>query len=223
MRFGCRLQLRKTCNFVHDDIWARTLFLSQGDVDVALVSVDLVGFFWGDVELLRERLATQLPELDHLIIEYTRAFWTGCLGAMGTDPWSAGRNDRYQGATLQHYCERDSSAWDSQRRGDHVRGVHRHQYPYSPEKGSRSFTTYVIRRLLIRSWALPILPHPTGDTIATMVQLKSSRSLNGSSLGISPTLPMQHDVVWKMVSSIQTKRFQVSVVFACMYLRPLVA
>ena len=47
----------RPANFVHDDIWARTLFLSQGDVDVALVSVDLVGFFWSDVELLRERLA----------------------------------------------------------------------------------------------------------------------------------------------------------------------
>ena len=35
----------RPANFVHDDIWARTIFFTQGDVDVALVSVVWLDFF----------------------------------------------------------------------------------------------------------------------------------------------------------------------------------
>ena len=40
----------RPANSVHDDIWSRTVVLRQGDTTVALVSLDVVGFFYDDVE-----------------------------------------------------------------------------------------------------------------------------------------------------------------------------
>jgi hypothetical protein len=54
----------------HDDIWARGVMFEQGDSKVALVSLDLVGFFYSDIQ----RIVAQLPEeleLDLLIIAAT--------------------------------------------------------------------------------------------------------------------------------------------------------
>ena len=54
----------------HDEIWARGVMFEQGESKVAILSVDLVGFFYSDIQ----RIVAQLPEsleLDLLIVAAT--------------------------------------------------------------------------------------------------------------------------------------------------------
>jgi len=56
---------------VHDDIWARALVLDQGETRIAVVVVDLVGWFYGNVVLTREMLQEQGIDVDYLLISAT--------------------------------------------------------------------------------------------------------------------------------------------------------
>jgi hypothetical protein len=59
----------------HDDIWARALVLQTGDTTVAIVSLDLVGFFHNKIEEIRARVKERLPnnEVDYILISSTHA------------------------------------------------------------------------------------------------------------------------------------------------------
>ncbi len=46
---------------VHDDLWARAVAVSDGRQKVAIVAVDLIGFFHADVLKARERLQQEVP------------------------------------------------------------------------------------------------------------------------------------------------------------------
>ena len=46
---------------VHDDLWARAVAVGDGRQKIAIVSVDLIGFFHADVLKARERLLQQGP------------------------------------------------------------------------------------------------------------------------------------------------------------------
>ena len=54
----------------HDDIWARGVMFEQGDSKVAMISLDLVGFFYSDIERIFARVPEDM-ELDLLIISST--------------------------------------------------------------------------------------------------------------------------------------------------------
>lgn len=41
---------------VHDDLWARVLVLQQGRTKIGLVALDLIGYFYEEVEKIRERV-----------------------------------------------------------------------------------------------------------------------------------------------------------------------
>lgn len=56
---------------VHDDIWARAIVFDQGDTRVALVVLDLVGWFNQEVDATRELLASRGVEVDQLIVAST--------------------------------------------------------------------------------------------------------------------------------------------------------
>ncbi len=177
----------RPANFVHDDIWARTLFLSQGDVDVALVSVDLVGFFWSDVELLRERLAIQLPELDHLIVSSTHVHsGPDVLGQWGRIPGTTGRNYRYQEELYAAIVEGVLEAWDSKEEASMSVGSV-DTSTYSSEKGSRNII-HDLRdpKIIDTELGVAHFTNSVGDTIATMVSFGNHPEvLTGSSLGIT--------------------------------------
>src|SRR5262249_13839170 len=48
---------------VHDDLTARALVLETGGVTVALVALDLIGFFHDDIVKIREEVGTRHPEI----------------------------------------------------------------------------------------------------------------------------------------------------------------
>ena len=54
-----------------DGLWARAIVLRQGNTSVAIVAMDLVGWFNGDVMAAREMLAAQGVDIDHLIVHST--------------------------------------------------------------------------------------------------------------------------------------------------------
>jgi hypothetical protein len=56
---------------VHDELWARAIVLDQGDTRVAVVAVDLVGWFNDEVEATRTLLAERGLAVDHLVIAST--------------------------------------------------------------------------------------------------------------------------------------------------------
>lgn len=55
---------------VHDQQWARALVLERGDTRVALVALDVVGFFYDDVERVRRMLSPALG-IDTLVVAST--------------------------------------------------------------------------------------------------------------------------------------------------------
>jgi hypothetical protein len=61
----------RPANEVHDDIWARTIALRKGDTTVAIVSIDVVGFFFDDVQEVRALVASRGVDVDHVVITAT--------------------------------------------------------------------------------------------------------------------------------------------------------
>jgi len=59
----------------HDDIWARAVVLRTGEVTVALVSLDLVGFFNNHVDQIRKQVADKAKKhgIDYVLVASTHA------------------------------------------------------------------------------------------------------------------------------------------------------
>jgi len=177
----------RPANFVHDDIWARTIFFSQGDVDIAVVSVDLVGFFGSDVEILRERLSSQLPELDHLIVSSTHVHsGPAVLGQWGRVPGTTGRNDRYQEELYGIMVEGVLEAWDNKQEATMSVGSV-DTSTYSNEKGSRNIIhDHRDPKIIDTELGVAHFVNPTGESIATMVSFGNHPEvLTSDSLGIT--------------------------------------
>ncbi len=62
---------RRPAQGVQDDLWARALVFDQGGTRIAVVSLDLVGFFWPDVQAARAAVAASSPDVDHVLISST--------------------------------------------------------------------------------------------------------------------------------------------------------
>ena len=77
---------------VHDPIMGRAVVLSDGTVKIALVSIDLVGFFHGNVESIRKRL----PGFDYVLISSTHNHeGPDTLGLWGRSPFTSGVDPDY--------------------------------------------------------------------------------------------------------------------------------
>ena len=79
---------------VHDELWARAVVFDQGETRVAVVAVDLVGWFNADVQLSRAALAAAGADVDLLIVSATHThegpdtmgLWGRTASASGVDP-----------------------------------------------------------------------------------------------------------------------------------------
>ncbi len=88
----------RPANSVHDDIWSRTIVLRQGDSTLALVSLDVVGFFYDDVQEIRQRVSERGLDVDHVMVSATHNHeapdtlgqWGQMVGKRGVDEdWMA--------------------------------------------------------------------------------------------------------------------------------------
>ncbi len=77
---------------VHDPLFARTVVLSDGPHRVALVSVDLVGLQYPEVEKIRQRL----PHFDYVLVASTHNHeGPDTIGLWGEKPWKRGVDSAY--------------------------------------------------------------------------------------------------------------------------------
>jgi len=80
-----------------DGLWARAIALRQGQTTVAIVAMDLVGWFNGDVLATRELLAAQGLEVDHLIVHSTHTHeGPDSMGMWGVDLFTSGYEAKYR-------------------------------------------------------------------------------------------------------------------------------
>ncbi|RME28348.1 MAG: hypothetical protein D6798_02605 [Deltaproteobacteria bacterium] len=62
---------RRPARGVHDDLWARAIVFDQGSTRIALVELDLVGFFRPDVLAARAKVDALGLDVDHVIVAST--------------------------------------------------------------------------------------------------------------------------------------------------------
>lgn len=80
-----------------DGLWARTIAFRQGDLLVAIVTIDTVGLFNGDVLTLRERLADADSGVDHLIVHAAHNHeGPDTMGMWGVDLFTSGYDPKYR-------------------------------------------------------------------------------------------------------------------------------
>ena len=91
---------------VKDDLWARTIVLSQGDTTVAMVTVDAVGLFYDEEVKIREAVEEQRPgQVDLIVVQATHSHEApDTMGQWGLeDPYTGlqlghGRDDNHMAA-----------------------------------------------------------------------------------------------------------------------------
>ncbi len=82
---------------VRDDIWARTVVFDQGDTRVAIVALDVVGWFYDEVLRTREDLKATDLGIDLLIVHSTHNHEApDTLGIWGKTETRSGRNEAWQ-------------------------------------------------------------------------------------------------------------------------------
>ena len=87
---------------VHDDLWARTMVLDDGQTRLALVAVDVIGMFHSMVVDIRERLPDEAG-ITYLVITSTHTHAApDLLGLWGKSPLKSGVNTEWK----EHVKER---------------------------------------------------------------------------------------------------------------------
>jgi hypothetical protein len=80
-----------------DGLWARGIVMRQGDTSVAIVTLDTVGWFNGDVQTVRGLLAEAGHDIDHLVVHATHNHeGPDSMGMWGKDLFTSGYDPKYR-------------------------------------------------------------------------------------------------------------------------------
>jgi hypothetical protein len=161
-----------------DDVWARAVVFSSGGKTVAMVSLDVVGFFQEEIDRIRNELAAAHPaiRLDALIVASTHVHESA--DTMGL--WSAsqgyvldGKYPLFQKYIRARVVQAIATAWYARQsayvkfaRGTEARGLR-------DSRGPTVFDTDV--------WAAEFVRPLTGTTIGTLVNWSNHPEALGSS------------------------------------------
>lgn len=89
-------QNSRPMNGVHDDLWARTIALRRGETTITITSLDLVGFFNDQVDIIREAVRDAGLDVDHVIITSTHVHeGPDTMGMWGKTAFSSGIDPEY--------------------------------------------------------------------------------------------------------------------------------
>jgi hypothetical protein len=128
----------RPANTVNDDIWARTVAFRQGDTTVAIVSIDVVGFFFDDVQETRALIAEQGIDVDHVMITSTHNHEApDTLGQWGLQVGRRGVDDDWMEDVKRNIAQSVSDAVGSLQPAE-MMAVSVDVSEYVPEKGTRN-------------------------------------------------------------------------------------
>jgi hypothetical protein len=89
-------QNSRPANGVHDDIWARAIVFEKGSTRIGFVVVDLIGWFYQEVEGTRVLLQEEGIDLDHLMVSSTHTHEApDTMGLWGRSATSSGYSETY--------------------------------------------------------------------------------------------------------------------------------
>lgn len=92
----------RPANGVHDPLWARTVVVRSGETSVALVSLDLVGWFYDDAVAVRERAAELGADVDLVVVQSSHQHeGPDTLGQWGQRVGRSGVNPEYQAFVIE--------------------------------------------------------------------------------------------------------------------------
>ncbi|MEQ8275751.1 MAG: hypothetical protein RMA76_34420 [Deltaproteobacteria bacterium] len=81
---------------VHDDLWARAMAFSRGDLVVGVVALDLIGYFSDDVIRVREAAREAGLGYDYVLVASTHNHESpDAMGPWGETPFESGRDETY--------------------------------------------------------------------------------------------------------------------------------
>lgn len=166
---------------VHDDLWSRTVAMRQGDVTVAIVSVDLIGVFFNEVETIRQEAADAGIDIDHILLSSTHNHeGPDTLGQWGRQLGESGYNAEYMAYVRAQVVASVGQAVDSLTPAT-LAVAEADIASYDTEKGSRNIVydhrdPKIIDPLVKTAW----LTDAAGDTIATVVNFGNHPEALGS-------------------------------------------
>ncbi|MEW5854613.1 MAG: hypothetical protein AB2A00_37905 [Myxococcota bacterium] len=102
---------------IKDELWVRALALKTGETTVVMVSVDVVGFFYTEVERAREQLKQVAPEVDYLSVSGTHTHeapdalgqW-GFIDPIQEVPLTSGRPEGFNAQIVEMIVEAAAQA-----------------------------------------------------------------------------------------------------------------
>ncbi|MCK6503341.1 hypothetical protein L6R53_08080 [Myxococcota bacterium] len=105
----------RAANGVHDDLWARVVVLRQGEVTVAVVALDVVGWFYDDTLAIRRAVTDAGLDVDHVIVHATHQHeGPDTMGQWGPNLTHAGTDRAYMDQVV---------AWSAQAIGQALDGI----------------------------------------------------------------------------------------------------
>ncbi|MFT5683549.1 MAG: hypothetical protein ACI8RZ_004481 [Myxococcota bacterium] len=166
---------------IHDDLWSRTVAMRQGDVTVAIVSVDLIGVFYNEVEKIRQDAADAGIDVDHILLSATHNHeGPDSLGQWGRQLGETGYNDDYMAYVRAQVVASVAEAVDALTPAT-LAVAEADVSTYNTEKGSRNVVydhrdPKIIDRFVKTAW----LTDSSGETIATVVNFGNHPEALGS-------------------------------------------
>lgn len=101
---------------IHDDIWARCVVWDDGDLRVAYVALDAIGFFHDDVIQVRKQVAQKPWRIDHVIISATHCHEVpDLMGLWGKSPYRSGVNQEYKKLVKERIVQVIGEAFENRR------------------------------------------------------------------------------------------------------------
>ena len=155
---------------VHDDLWARTIVFEKGDTRIGLMVLDVIGFFYDDVQRVRQIVKDKGVDIDYLIISSTHNHESpDTLGLWGRTATSGGYDENYVAELREQAAESVVAAVDDLEEVGRIKVGAVDVGSYFPEKG----TSNLIRdsrdpKVIDEMLTAALFENTNGETIATL-------------------------------------------------------
>lgn len=159
---------------MHDDTWARAMVLESEDTAVALVSLDVVGFFNYEVRRAREELKQRYPDLpiDELVVASTHTHeGVDTMGYWGENFGIDGKFPAYNAFIRSQIIDAVYEAWQSREEAAAKFAVTDHTFGIRDSRDPNVIDPKLVAAQFVRE---------DGSTIGTVVNWSNHPEAQGS-------------------------------------------